>query len=50
MQVFICWSSATSHPTAQALHRFLGDVIQDLKQFLSRKAQYRCSRLLDIVV
>jgi len=35
MQVFLCWSGASSHKIALALHGFLGDVIQDLKPFLS---------------
>jgi len=38
MQVFLCWSGAASHQIAQALHGFLGDVIQDLKPFLSSAA------------
>jgi hypothetical protein len=35
MQVFLCWSGTASHKIAEALHGFLGDVIQDLKPFLS---------------
>jgi len=38
MQVFLCWSGAASHRIAQALHGFLGDVIQDLKPFLSSES------------
>jgi len=38
MQVFLCWSGAASHKIAEALHSFLGDVIQDLKPFLSSES------------
>ena len=38
MQVFLCWSGAASHKIAEALHGFLGDVIQDLKPFLSSES------------
>jgi hypothetical protein len=35
MQVFLCWSGAASHKIAVALRDFLGDVIQEIKPFLS---------------
>ncbi len=38
MQVFLCWSGAASHPIAHALHGSPGDVIQDLKPFLSSES------------
>ena len=38
MQVFLCGSGAANHQIAQALHGFLGDVIQDLEPFLSSAA------------
>jgi hypothetical protein len=41
MQVFLCWSGAASHLIAQALHDFLGDVIQDLEPFLSSESGRR---------
>jgi len=38
MQVFLCGSGAVNHQIAQALHGFLGDVIQDLEPFLSSES------------
>lgn len=38
MQAFLCWSGAASHAITHALHGFLGDVVQDLKPFLSSES------------
>ncbi|MBS0416924.1 MAG: toll-Interleukin receptor [Proteobacteria bacterium] len=38
MQVFLCWSGPAGHKIAEAFHGFLGDVIQDLKPFLSSES------------
>ena len=38
MQVFLCWSGDASHKIAGALRDFLGDVIQEIKPFLSSES------------
>ena len=38
MQILLCESGAASHSIAHALHGFLGDVIRDLKPFLSSES------------
>jgi hypothetical protein len=38
MKVFLCWSGKASHQIAQALFDFIGDVIQDVKPFLSSES------------
>lgn len=38
MRVFLCWSGTTSLSIATAMKQFLGDVIQELKPFLSTES------------
>lgn len=38
MRIFLCWSGMISEKIATALYEFLGDVIQELKPFLSTES------------